>query len=56
MLPGARRAEPGDLRETVRKLQNIIDNRERQRADDRKWVADNARRIDQIEVQLREQT
>ena len=29
---------------------------EKQRADDRKWLVDNARRIDSLEAQVREQT
>ena len=51
LLPGARRATAhhdanNTVRESARKLQNVIDTLERQRADDRKWLADNAKRID----------
>ena len=40
----------------MRKLQTQIDGLEKQRADDRKWIVESARRIDSIESQVREQT
>ena len=42
--------------DTIRKLQLQIDNLEKQRADDRKWLVENARRIDAMEAQARAQT
>ena len=42
--------------ETIRKLQDTIDAMEKQHTNDRKWLADNARRIDKFESQVREQT
>ena len=40
----------GDVAETVCKLQATIDAMEKQRADDRKLLVDNARRIDMVEA------
>ena len=55
--PGARRDDwEGNVTEAVRKLQATIDAMEKQRAGDRKWLTDNAQRIDMIEAQVREQT
>ena len=61
LLPRARRATghrdaDDTVRESARKLQHVIDTLERQRADDRKWLADNAKHIDKMEWQVREQT
>ena len=47
---------PATVAETIRKLQLQIDNLEKQRADDRKWLVENARRIDAMEAQARAQT
>ena len=50
------RAPNDTAAEAIRKLQAIVDAIEKKRADDRKWLIDNARRIDLLEAQVREQT
>ena len=47
---------PGPVADAVKKLEDVIKAMEKQRADDRKWLLDNARRLDQMEAQVREQT
>ena len=52
---GSERVSEGTAAEVVRRLQAAIDAMDKQRAD-RKWFADNAKRIDKLEAQVREQT
>ena len=47
-------ASEGRLTAAIKHLQTTIDQLEKQRADDRKWLMDNARRLDQVEAQVRE--
>ena len=49
-------ASDGRLTAAIKHLEATIDQLEKQRADDRKWLMDNARRLDQVESQVREQT
>ena len=44
------------MADAVKKLEDVIKAMEKQRADDRKWLLDNARRLDQMEAQVHEQT
>ena len=52
-FPGA---TDGRVTAAVKLLQDAIDSMEKQCAGDHKWIENNARRIDQIEAQVREQT
>ena len=49
-------ASEGRVTAAVKHLQETIDSLEKQRADDRKWTVESARRIDAMEAQIREQT
>ena len=44
------------MTDAVKMLEDVIKAIEKQRTDDRKWLIDNARRLDQMEAQVREQT
>ena len=44
------------MTDAVKRPEDVIKAMEKQRADDRKWLLDNARRLDQMEAQVREQT
>ena len=49
-------ASEGRVTAAIKHLQETIDGLEKQRADDRKWTVESARRIDAVEAQVREQT
>ena len=49
-------ASEGRVTAAIKHLQALIDQLEKQRADDQKWIQDNARRLDEVEAQVREQT
>ena len=40
---------------SIKHLQSLIDQLEKQRADDQKWIQDNARRLDEVEAKMRDE-
>ena len=40
---------------SIKHLQSLIDQLEKQRADDQKWIHDNARRLDEVEAKMRDE-